>query len=358
MNELSLSPAVEAELAELADLVEAVPEGQKDTGARRWMVTAPARLFETDPAEVDGVARYSLLDLQDKLKNYLGWAGQIEVAPSTGYLHWQLYLESKSAIKFETLRALLPQTRLSKARKPRLACVRYCSKEDTRYPGLEPVFAGDLPLEVTQGKRNDLAEIHFQMVEEKKSVHELLLHDHRLSGHLQWARELENAVSFELFGKQRRQVEVEYIYGETSTGKTMDAEARFGWEDAFWVGSYGTGAFDGYSRKPVLVLDEFRSSIPLTDMLRILRGSPLSIGARYLNRWAGWTKVVIISNWPPHKQFPTAEPEDRRAFMARLHRIRHYTAPGEFTETLAGTATDTDDFSSVDDLDFDDELVF
>ena len=85
--------------------------------------------------------------------------------------------------------------------------------------------------------------------------------------------------------------------------------------------------FDSYHGQPVLVLEEFRSQISMSDLLSILDIYPLMLPARYSDRVACYEKVYIISNIPLSKQYmllQKEEPATWEAFLRRISVIREY----------------------------------
>ena len=62
--------------------------------------------------------------------------------------------------------------------------------------------------------------------------------------------------------------------------------------------------FDGYNGEPVLLLDDFRSSIVFNDLLRILDRYPLRVNIKGSHSWACWTKVIISANIALSEQYP------------------------------------------------------
>ena len=72
---------------------------------------------------------------------------------------------------------------------------------------------------------------------------------------------------------------------------------KHGYKNVFRVTNYAH-PFDGYRGERVLLFDEFRSSLPLADMLKYLDGYPLMLPCRYADKVACFTEVYIISNIP------------------------------------------------------------
>ena len=84
-----------------------------------------------------------------------------------------------------------------------------------------------------------------------------------------------------------------------------------------------------------MCFDEFRSSLPIGDMLNYLDGYPLSLPARYANRVACFETVYIISNIDLKEQYPniqSGEPKTWRAFLRRIHKVIEHHEDGATTD--------------------------
>ena len=77
---------------------------------------------------------------------------------------------------------------------------------------------------------------------------------------------------------------------------------RYGDGNVYRVTNY-KHPFDGYKGEPVILFDEFRSSLPLPDMLNYLDVYPLMLPSRYADRVACYTRVFIVSNIPLEEQY-------------------------------------------------------
>lgn len=120
-----------------------------------------------------------------------------------------------------------------------------------------------------------------------------------------------------------RDVDVTYIHGETATGKTRYVMEKYGFSNVYKTTDY-KNPFDNYAGQDVILFDEFRSSLPLSDMLQYLDGYPCSLPARFANKVACFTKVYIVSNIDLSKQYPNIQIEDNKswnAFVRRINRV-------------------------------------
>ena len=113
---------------------------------------------------------------------------------------------------------------------------------------------------------------------------------------------------------------VEYIWGATGVGKTRSVMDKHSYKNVFRVTNYAH-PFDSYKGEPVILFDEFRSSLPLVDMLKYLDGYPLMLPCRYEDKVACFTEVYIISNIPLEQQYPNVQVEEPESYAAFLRRI-------------------------------------
>lgn len=129
----------------------------------------------------------------------------------------------------------------------------------------------------------------------------------------------------EKYRETLRPVEVTYKFGATGTGKTRSIYQENAPEDVCRITSYGKNGvkFDAYHGEKVLVLEEYASQIPLEELLVYLDIYPLTLPARYTDRIACYTKVIITSNLPLEAQYVTEQQHKPESFLAFLRRINY-----------------------------------
>lgn len=143
---------------------------------------------------------------------------------------------------------------------------------------------------------------------------------------------------YEEQGKQYRNVTTIYIYGRTRTGKTSSIYKEHNPSEICSVMDYkGTGVWDQYdtARTRVLLLDEYRSSLKISELLAICDGQPHTLRCRYSNRVCLHDTVYLISNislLQQHKDIQIEEPESWEALLARIKIVRHYYDIGKFKD--------------------------
>lgn len=99
---------------------------------------------------------------------------------------------------------------------------------------------------------------------------------------------------------------------------------KYGYSNVFRVTDY-SHPFDNYKGQDVVIFEEFRSSVKLSDMLNYLDGYPLELPCRYANKYACYTKVFLISNIPLTDQYSDDCSENTSAFICRINQVKHYT---------------------------------
>ena len=127
-------------------------------------------------------------------------------------------------------------------------------------------------------------------------------------------------------GTRRLDLKVTYMYGATGTGKTRGILDLHGDENVYRVTDY-QHPFDGYNCQPVIVFDEFRSSLMLKDMLNYCDIYPIELPARFSNKYACYLNIYIVSNWELKKQYSELQQNDNEsweAFLRRIHSVKIY----------------------------------
>lgn len=267
------------------------------------------------------------------------WCGQAEEGHEKHHKHFQLYVEAPNPIVGSSLSKAFFHAHVEPRRGTRAEAFAYCVKEDTRVDG--PFFHGinaGMIASGGQGKRNDLAIVR-DLVNDGATFNDLMNHgddavQRVLASKAQYVRDLISAHQYEL-GSKQRDVRVSYVYGAPGVGKTSSVLSMF--PDAYRVKSY-RHPFDSYNGQSTLILDEYSGQIDFHELMNMLDRYPYECEARYYNRWALWTRVIIISNLPPTKEalypdvfdskwpgfirrinagiFNFDEPDDREAFRA------------------------------------------
>lgn len=108
-----------------------------------------------------------------------------------------------------------------------------------------------------------------------------------------------------------------------------------------------------YNGQPVIAFDEFRSSLRIKEMLLFCDIYPIELPSRYINKYACYNKVYIISNWSLEKQYYEVQRDDKEswdAFFRRIHKVVIYSKDGNIKEYDSVKAyLERDEFVEIDD---------
>ncbi|WCC79838.1 hypothetical protein O6R08_10315 [Cutibacterium equinum] len=263
-------------------------------------------------------------EVEEKLKKY-DYLGQLECGEESGYLHWQVLIENKTAIKFETLKNKFRTAHCEVAKNP-AACRKYVSKEETRVPGEELLRGGKFvnwEPETKEVLGDAVSDLRHSILFEDKSADELILSDGRYRPYVAYAKELERIRDASKFGRSPREsVNVRYVYGAPGVGKTWGVYEEFGYPDVYSPGTY-IHPWDEYQSQRVLLLDEFDGQIEFELLLKVLDIYPLTLPCRYQNKYAAWDTVIMVSN-NPLECLPYRDRVSASKWAALLRRIDVY----------------------------------
>ncbi len=259
--------------------------------------------------------------------------------------HTHIYVCFSSRVRFSTIKRHFPTAHIEAARGTVSENINYIkkagkwendSKHGTKIEGTFEEY-GDQPPD-SRGKRSDMTEL-YEMVKEGVSNAEILARNQDYILQIEKLDKLRTTILTEKYrGERRSNIEVTYVSGATGSGKTRDIYDEYGDENVYRVTDY-RHPFDGYNHcEPVIMFDEFRSSLPLSEMLLYLDIYPLELPARYANRYACYTKVFVVSNWPLEKQYghdkegdEGSDEESWSALLRRIKKVKVYQTDGTIT---------------------------
>lgn len=314
----------------------------KDTQTRKWQITInnpKQKNFSHDEIKV----------ILAEMKSLIYWCMADEIGEKETY-HTHLYLHFKSPMRFSTLKNKFPGAHFEMAKGSASANKDYIFKQgkwaddkkaDTAIPETQEEY-GEFPIE-RQGQRNDLIDL-YDMIKEGKSNFDILEENSDYLFDIEKIEKARQVIREEQFKNEFRNVVATYIYGDTGTGKTRDVMEKYGYSNVFRVTDY-SHPFDSYKGQDVVVFEEFRGQLKISEMLNYLDGYPLELPARYSNRVACFTKVYIISNEPLKTLYQGVQrnsPETFNALVRRIPKIKIYEGKQKIT-------LDTSDYLQTDD---------
>lgn len=301
--------------------------------SRNWFFTINAHVGEENP-----VSQQMIKDSFAALDADASWVFQMEMGEKTGYEHYQctIFLNNPRRRKdvFRVLKSHdIVDADIEVVRK-KDAASRYCSKSETRIAG--PWWSSEsFKTSVVgkgssgQGRRTDLNALR-RAIYEGRTPDDILLDD-RLSplmassSVMRYVDRLFIAVNAQRWSREQRDIKVHYIWGETGSGKTRYVYENYQPSEIYVAHMGSRDAFSNYKFQKVLVLDEFRSQTPISNLLQMLDRYPYEIDKRYENTWAAWTEVYILSNWAFDAQYTTSPECDREALERRITDIMHFS---------------------------------
>ena len=245
--------------------------------------------------------------------------------------HTHVYLLFQSPVRFSTIKRLFPEAHIEKAYGSSAQNRDYIFKEGEKWSkdkkketNLSDTHEewGEMPTE-RQGERKDLTAL-YELISEGKSNFEILEEQPEFIAQIERMDRVRQIVQEESYKEVFRNLEVEYLYGDTGSGKTRTIMEKYGYSNVFRVTNY-KHPFDQYKGQDVIMFEEFQSSIPINQMLIYLDGYPVTLPCRYSDKVACYTKAYILSNIDLKEQYPdtqTYSPETWKAFLRRIHKVQ------------------------------------
>lgn len=279
-----------------------------------------------------GFSHDEIKDIIGKFKSTTYWCMSDEVGES-GTPHTHLYIVFENGVLWDTLQKRFNGAHIEIANGTSQENRDYVFKEgkwladpkgETNIRDTHEEY-GDLPIE-RPGKRNDL-DMLYDMIKNGLSNYEILEQNPKYLLHIDKIEKGRKIYQEETFKNTWRDLEVVYIWGCTGAGKTRGVKEKYGYSNVYSVTDYAH-PFDGYQGQDVILFEEFRSNIRISDMLVYLDGYPVDLPCRYANKVACFTKVYFCTNIDLRAQYRDIQidyPETWEAFLRRVNRVKVYT---------------------------------
>lgn len=254
--------------------------------ARRWCITDHNSEISYDDDQWNDDIKYVV--------------GQQEQCPTSGKIHWQVYMHTKNAIRHAAMRKMLPGAHIEAARGTTDENIQYCTKDDTYYdrrfeygkrPGSE------------QGKRSDLLVAGMAIIA-GDNLRDVV--QNHIETYIKYSRGIDKVIG--LFGKQRNAEAVSVLVwiGEPGTGKSYAARkyAERYHEDDYYYKEPTTKWWDGYSGQSCVIIDDFAGELDYRYLLRVLDIYPMQVETKGGSCQLLATTFLITSNIPVAKWYP------------------------------------------------------
>lgn len=283
--------------------------------------------------EEHGFSHEVIKGILSGFKGCLYWCLADEIGEQ-GTPHTHVYAAFQNAVEFSAIQQRFYGAHIESARGSHRENRDYIRKEgkwlnDVKHgTGVPGTFeeSGELPPE--QEKRRKQSEAILDMIQDGADNAEILRKYPTAMNQLKNIDAARQTMLEETYRNEFRTLQIAYIWGKTGVGKTRSIMEKYGYENVYRVTNY-SHPFDTYRGQDVILFDEFRSSLPIADMLKYLDGYPVSLPCRYADKVACFTKVYVVSNITMDKQYPNIQWEEPETWEAFLRRFK-----GNITEML------------------------
>lgn len=303
--------------------------------SRNFFFTINAHIGEDNP-----VSQSMVKDAFQDIDADADWVFQMEQGTETGYEHYQctLLLSRSKPRRRKDILKVLKEHHIEDAHvelvEKKEAASRYCSKSDTRIAGpwwSSETFKASVVGKGSsgQGRRSDINALR-RAIQDGRTPDDIMLDD-RLSplmastSVMRYVEKFYVAVNARRWSRELRDIKVHYMWGITGSGKSKYIWKKFNPDDFYVAKMTSKNPFDKYRFQHVLILEEFRSQTPLSELLMMIDRYPYQVDCRYENTWAAWDEVYILSNWSLDAQYRDSPECDRAALERRITDTVHMT---------------------------------
>lgn len=247
-----------------------------------------------------------------------------------GTPHSHIFLLGKNQIRFSTIKNLFPDAHIEECFAKAQTNKEYVQKSgkwaddpkhDTSIPDTFEEW-GEIPPD-RQGYRSDL-DLLYQQIYQGMTTAQILASNPNnimLVSHIERSRAIILQEKYQKEYRMQLKENVLYLQGPTGSGKSKYVFDHHEPADIYRVTDY-KHPFDGYTIQPVIVFEEYRSSLPCGDMLNFLDIYPSTqLPARYNQKIACYTTVYIISNWDFEMQYENVKEENPATYAAWVRRV-------------------------------------
>lgn len=205
-----------------------------------------------------------------------------------GTPHFQGVVVFKSQVVLKSVKKLMPRAHLEPCRDLRSSLI-YCEKEDTRVDG--PWSHGQEP---AQGARTDLVEL-CESISSGEVTAEAVAVESPMTYH-KYGRTLHKVEDIALRKRFRTEMTKGiWLYGPTGVGKSHRAFKDFD-PSTHYVWKNDKGWQDGYTGQEIVIINDFRGSIPYDELLQMVDKWPYTVPRRGREPAPFLAKQVIITS--------------------------------------------------------------
>lgn len=286
----------------------------------------------------------------DVIKNSIGtlssciyWCMSDEIGLEEQTPHTHVYLAFKNAVEFSTIQKRFYGAHIEAANGTHSENRAYISKsgkwenDEKHGTAIAGTFeeSGELPQEKTAKQAQ--SEAVYSMIKDGAGNAEIIEAYPSAMNSIEHIERTRQTLLEDEYKDKFRALSVHYVWGDTGVGKTRSVMDKYGYSNVFRVTNY-KHPFDQYKGQRVILFDEFRSSLPISEMLVYLDGYPVMLPCRYSDKAACYDTVYIISNIPIEEQYPNiqlSEPTTWSAWLRRFTSVKQLLSddlPAEWME--------------------------
>lgn len=234
--------------------------------------------------------------------------GQREKCPETGRLHYQIYAEFRSRIRFTTLKKSYPTSHFESRLGTQDEAIEYCIKQESSIEGSK--FERGEKRKSQQGKRSDLEQMK-QYIDEGHNLKEIS--NTYFSNFLRYNKGINLYMNMNNDRCINTNKQVIWIYGSPGSGKTRYVYDSEDIDDIY--SCFSLKWFCGYSNHKVLLIDDFDTSydgFELRRFLKLLDIYPITMETKGSSVKVNPERIYITSNRNPDDIFLSNSPVIRR----------------------------------------------
>lgn len=267
-----------------------------DTKSRKYLLTI------NNPQKYG----YSVEIIKDILKSIavVYYCLSLEIGEE-GTKHMHIFFYVPTTIRFSTVKRKFEFAHIETARGTCKQNRDYIQKEGKwidspkANTSIEGTFIewGEMP---DEGREKSPQNVELlEMIDKGMSIREILKKHPEHANKTRMLEHLEQSYYADFYRTTIRQVNVTYIYDIDDSFDRKNIFLRD--ERICRITNYRTDkgiSFDVYNNQPVIVFDNFIGQVRILEMITYLEGYPLCLPARYGDRTACYTEVIIISSLP------------------------------------------------------------
>lgn len=325
-----------------------IEKKQKNTRSRKYLLTI-------NNPESHGLSHQTIISKINESKIAIRYVALCDEVGENGTYHSHVFLYFRNAIAFDSIKHMFPAANIQTALGTAEQCRSYLRKDHKEHnknadgfyeykdasgtvhkgQNLIDFFEefGELPKD-HQGFRSDLEQLYDYVKEGYTNAEIVDLMPKIAIRYLDKINRLRHDYLEDKYkGTRRLDLKVNYIFGATGTGKSRDILDEHGDSVVYRVTDY-EHPFDSYKQEAVIVFEEFRSSLRLSDALNYMDIYPIDLPARYAPKVACFTTIYVVSNWPFENQYSELQkdPEQQSSYNAWVRRfngvVKEYTGSG------------------------------